>query len=235
MYHRKQFLLGVKSGIPVMIGFLPITLTYATLAIRTGLSVSETNVMSIFLLAGASQMMALNMMSIGAGIFEIVLATFILNLRHLIMSICVMNELKETPTGLKLLLSFGITDESFAIFSTKPQEQRNGYFFAGLAVTTYLSWIVGTIIGSMLAQFLPLIVLNSISISLYAMFIGLLLPNIKKDLRIGPIVLIGILLNTLLRTYLSSGWAIIISTVVSAYLGTYFITDTKEDLIEVNE
>jgi 4-azaleucine resistance transporter AzlC len=212
-----------------MIGFIPISMTFAMLALQSGLSTAQTDIMSVFVLAGASQMMAVKMLALGAGVFEIVLATFILNLRHLIMSVYVNNRLKNTPSAIRMILSFGITDETFAILSTAPDELCNEYYFAGLAGISYASWIAGTLMGSVLVQILPPLLVNSMSVSLYAMFIGLLLPNIKKSPRIGVIVLAGILLNVILGSFLSGGWAIVISTVASAYLGTYFIDEAKAE------
>jgi 4-azaleucine resistance transporter AzlC len=235
MSKQKQFLRGMKSGIPVLIGFIPISLTYAMLALKAGFNILDTNLMSILLLAGASQMLAVNMISIGSDIYEIILAVFILNMRHLIMSICVMNRLKKSPVIVKLLLCFGVTDETFAIFSAKSEEKYDGYYFAGLALVTYLFWIGGTMLGSMLMGVIPAVILKSMSISLYAMFIGLLVPNIRDNRKIGLLVLIAALFSILLHFILSNGWSIIIAALISAYAGTYFINDTEGVLESTNE
>ena len=115
---KSQYLEGMRAGIPVILGFVPVGIAYAIMARQAGFSIFETIVMSVTVFAGASQMMAVGMYVQGAGIIAMILATFILNLRHLIMSTCVVNRMKNEPIKLKLLATFGVTDESFAIFTT---------------------------------------------------------------------------------------------------------------------
>lgn len=178
---KKQYLDGVRSGVPVILGFIPVGIAYAVMARQTGLTVFETILMSICVFAGASQMMVVGMYAQDASIAAMVLATFILNLRHLIMGICIFTRMKKTGTALKLLAAFGITDESFAIFSTGKEENTTVFNFLGLITVTYSSWIVGTAIGAVATNFLPALLTASLGISLYAMFIGLLTPNITKN------------------------------------------------------
>lgn len=234
MNRKKQYLLGVKAGLPVVLGFIPVAIAYAMMAGQSGLSMSETVMMSAFVFAGASQIMAVGMVAHDASIFAVVMATFILNLRHLMMSTCVMNRLKGTKAGMKLLLAFGVTDESFAIFTTMDEEKSSSFFFLGLISITYSSWFVGTVIGCLASQFLPSIVSDSLGIALYAMFIGLLVPNVKKSLRLGIIVLITTGISFVLNRFMSSSWAIIFATLISAAIGV-FIMEDKEEIVMQSE
>ena len=109
------FWTGARLGIPVILGYIPVGIAYALIARQAGFSVLETCMMSVFVYAGASEMMAAGMYAQGAGIAAIVLATFILNLRHFIMSACVMNGMRSEKRAFKELAAFGVTDEVFAI------------------------------------------------------------------------------------------------------------------------
>lgn len=111
---RAQYLAGLQAGIPIILGFIPVGIAYAIMAGQAGLSGAETVLMSATVLAGASQMMAVGMYAQGAALVTIIVATFVLNLRHLIMSTCVMHEMREAPLGIRLLGAFGVTDETFA-------------------------------------------------------------------------------------------------------------------------
>lgn len=91
---KAQYLAGMHAGIPVILGFVPVGIAYAIMARQAGFSVFETVFMSVTVFAGASQMMAVGMYVQGASIAAMILATFILNLRHLIMSTCVVNRIK---------------------------------------------------------------------------------------------------------------------------------------------
>lgn len=224
---KQRFALGVKAAIPVMLGFLPVGIAYALMARNAGLTVYETCAMSIFVFAGASQMMAVGMIGSGAGLFAIVLATFILNLRHLIMSTCVMNHMQDGNLPARLGVSFGITDETFAIFTTEKKHNSIAFFF-GLMIASYLSWVAGSFIGALASDFLPEIVTLSLGISLYAMFIGLLFPSLRTNGRLALLVLLTAAVNTLLNRCMESCWALILSTLLCAFIGCFFVDIDRE-------
>ncbi len=226
---KVQLIAGIKAGIPVFIGFMPIAMTYAMLAMQAGLGSKETKWMSICVLAGASQMMAVTMYAMGTSAMEIIFATFILNFRHLIMSTYVMNRLKDAPLITRMLLAFGVTDESFAIFAGRKEEVHNTYFFAGLAGMTYFSWILGSAVGTLVLPFLPELVVKSMAIALYAMFIALLLPNVRNSVKIGIVVGMSMVLNFLLSRILSSGQSLIIATLAAAFIGTFIMEDKSAE------
>ena len=89
MSKRIQFAHGLRAGVPVVLGFLPVGIAFAIMARQAGFSILETCTMSVTVFAGASQMMAVGMHAQGAGLAAIIFTTFILNLRHVIMSTCV--------------------------------------------------------------------------------------------------------------------------------------------------
>ncbi len=226
MSGKKEFLQGVKAGLPVLFGFIPVGIAFAVSSAQSGLTAAQTILMSVFVFAGASQMMAVDMLGAGAGAFTVVLATSILNLRHLIMSTCVMNRLKAVPVPAKIALAFGVTDESFAIFTTG-EHAPSPFFYGGLVIITYAAWVAGTAVGALFYSLLPPLVSDSLGIALYALFIGLLAPSVKKNLRLGLVVLLTALLNIILGRFLPPSWAVIVSTLLGALLGT-FLTEEKE-------
>lgn len=231
---KAQFLRGMQAGIPVVLGFIPVGIAYAIMARQAGLSVPETCGMSVMVFAGASQMMAAGMYGQGAGMLAIILTTFILNLRHLIMSTCVMNRLKTGSTAARLLAAFGITDESFAIFTTEKEENCTISFLFGLVLVIYLAWNVGTLIGAVTSALLPEILTASLGIALYAMFIGLLFPNLSGNWKLGALVALTALCNTLLSQFLTSSWALILSTLICAFFGTFFVDLSDETETEAS-
>ncbi|WP_069999568.1 AzlC family ABC transporter permease [Cellulosilyticum sp. I15G10I2] len=218
--NSSMFLGGAKKGIPILIGFIPISTAFAVIALQAKLTPLEVVLMSIMLLAGASQLMAVNMLAIGAGSIEIIIATFIINMRHLIMSIYVMNRLKEIPRPLKLILAFGVTDETFGIMSMEDEEHCNQYFFSGLAAVTYGAWIGGTILGIVVNNVIPTHICSSMSIALYAMFIGLLMPNMHKNHKVAYVVGISIALNIIFSLILTPSWAVVFATLFGGVIGS---------------
>lgn len=224
---KKQYLNGVKSAVPVILGFVPTGIAYGIMARHGGFTILQTCGMSLTVFAGASQMMAVGMIEQGATLLAIILATFILNLRHFIMSTCVMNKMGKARTKVKLLAAFGVTDESFALFTSEDEKNCSAPFFLGLITVTYLSWNVGTLIGAVASNFLPDILTASLGIALYAMFIGILVPRLKGNWKLCALVIFTAVCNSMLSQIIPSSWSLIISTLVCAFIGT-FCVDLEE-------
>lgn len=225
----KQYISGMRAGLPVIFGFIPVGIAFAITARQAGFTVLETQLMSLTVFAGASQMMAAKMWGEAAGIAAIVLATFIINIRHIIMSTCVMQRMKEAPLWARLLGAFGVTDESFAIFTSCEEDRCTPMYFFGLVTVTYSSWNIGTLLGALGADLLPDIVALSFGVALYAMFIAIVVPDIKGNLRLGLLVVFAGLSNWALGLAIDSGWAMIISTLVAAFVGVFFVELDGED------
>ncbi len=94
---NKQFTSGIKDSIPICLGVIPFGISFGLLALQAGFSSLEAISMSIIVMAGSSQLMAIGMISQGATLGAIILATFFINLRFIIMSSAIMSYLKETP------------------------------------------------------------------------------------------------------------------------------------------
>ena len=226
---KDEYLAGFRAGIPVFIGFIPIGIAYAIMARQAGFDIFETCFMSVAVFAGASQMMAVGMYAQGAGLAAIILATFLLNLRHVIMSTCIMNRMHPAKKPAKIAAAFGVTDESFAIFTTEKPERCTFSFFLGLVTVTYFSWVLGSVIGAVTSDFLPVLLTASLGIALYAMFIGLLFPGISGNGRLCLLVLLTAVCNTLLCLVIPQSWALIVSTLLCAFAGVFFVNIGGED------
>jgi len=217
-----DFAQGVTAGVPIAIGYMPIAIAFGVLAREASLSVEEAVLMSVLVFAGASQFMAASMLLTGAGGLQIIVATLFVNLRHLIMSMAVHDKLPKMQPAWRPIISFGITDETFAFLTlSKPEHQTalTPQFSAGLMGIAYLSWVIGTAVGGLGARYIPAQISAAMTIGLYAMFIGLLIPHIQTSLRVGAIAGTSMLLNTVLARVLDPGWAIVIATMLGASMG----------------
>ena len=227
--NRRPFLAGVRAGVPVILGYLPVGLAYAVIARQAGFTVLETVLMSATVFGGASQMMAAGMYAQGASIVAMILATFILNLRHFIMSTCVFNRLERTKAGLRLIAAFGITDETFAVFTTQREDCRSAPFLFGLIAAAYLAWVGGSALGALVSGFLPALLSASLGVSLYAMFIGLLMPSVQSNRRLALLVVLSALVNYVLTLFLPASWSLILSTLAGAAAGVCFVDPAKKE------
>ncbi|WP_164669618.1 AzlC family ABC transporter permease [Virgibacillus doumboii] len=220
---------GIAVGFPIMVGYLPIAITYGVLAKQAGMSLTELTLMSVMVFAGASQFMGANMIAVGAGAVEIIVATFVLNFRHFVMSLSFMNRLRGIGLNWKIPLSLGLTDETFAVSSLHTKEakmEKGALFYTALILTAYFSWVMGSLLGGVLGEVIPEQLSQSMGIALYAMFIGLLVPSVKKELRVGLIAVIAMLVNVIFSQFMSQGWAIVFGTVLGGLSGVFLL---KED------
>lgn len=221
---------GLAVGFPIMLGYIPIAITYGVLAKQAGLSLMELTLMSVLVFAGASQFMGANMIALGAGAVEIIIATFVLNFRHFVMSLSFMNRLREVDLKWKFPLSLGLTDETFAVSSlhtNEAKEEKGFLFYGALTLTAYLSWVIGSFLGGVLGEVIPETLSQSMGIALYAMFIGLLVPSVKKELRVGLIAVIAMLINVICLQFMSSGWAIVAGTVLGGLSGVFLLKEER--------
>ncbi|RIU90722.1 AzlC family ABC transporter permease [Oceanobacillus picturae] len=222
---------GIAAGIPIMLGYLPIAITYGVLAKQAGMSLTELTLMSVMVFAGASQFMGVNMIAVGAGALEIMIATFVLNFRHFVMSLSFMNRMRGIGLRWKLPLSLGLTDETFAVSALHPdeaKEEKGPWFYLALILTAYFSWIAGSFLGGVLGEVIPEQLSQSMGIALYAMFIGLLVPSVKKEWKLGFIAIIAMLINGFcVELGMSSGWAIVLGTIIGGMSGIFLIKEEE--------
>ncbi|SDB81964.1 AzlC family ABC transporter permease [Shouchella lonarensis] len=219
------FLQGTRTAIPIIIGYIPIAMTFGMLGVQAGISFWHVVMMSVLVFAGASQFVGLNLIAAGTGSITIILTTFILNLRHFIMSMSFMHKQTALSTGVKALLSFGLTDETFAVASM--ENRQSGAFFIGLFFSSYAAWVGGTMIGGLLAHYIPPSVSEVMAITLYALFIGLLIPAIRQHKKVLIIVIPTAAICYMFHLILPIGWAIVLATVLGSSLGI-FIDIEKE-------
>lgn len=226
----KKFIRGVKSGLPIAVGYFPIAIAFGALAIQANLTWIEATWMSVIVFAGSSQFVGVSMLLAGAGAAQIITTTLFLNMRHLIMSLTINDQMRHFPQSWKNLLSFGITDESFALLAlgqaSKDQDQElTPYYVGGLMLTAYLGWVSGTAVGGMGASFIPVEITTAMNVGLYGLFIGLLIPPVRKSLRYGVIAVVSMILNYLFGFMVDSGWAIVLATILAAGLGIILIRE----------
>ncbi|MGD7009081.1 AzlC family ABC transporter permease [Metabacillus sp. 84] len=225
---KSSFSEGLQAGISIAVGYMPVALAFGLIAKSTGLSIAEAVMMSLFVFAGAAQYISLNLIAAGTGAFEIVLTTFIMNIRHFLMAASLNERAEEERPWIKALYAFGITDETFSVASVKPGTLSSSYLF-GLIFISYSSWVAFSGIGHWAGQLLPLLLQESMSIALYALFIGLLVPSLKACRKVMVLAVSAAVLNSffVLSGLFSAGWAIVLSTLISS-IGIEVIWRKKE-------
>ncbi|MBN1499274.1 MAG: AzlC family ABC transporter permease [Spirochaetes bacterium] len=206
---------GFKNAIPIMSGYFPIAAAYGLLAASQGISFLETVSMSLIVFAGAAQFIAVQMLSADAAFNSIASTVFLMNLRHFLMSASVKSKMGHVSKFKFPFIAFFVTDETFAVSSSKQTRIESDYMLS-LQIPSYLSWVAGSAAGYAAGNFIPEILINCMGIALYAMFIALLIPAVKKSRRNGIIAASAAILNTLLiKTELTGPNTSLIITIIS--------------------
>ncbi len=201
---------GLRASLPVVLGYLPIAVSFGIVAAEAGMPAWWAPLMSLLVYAGASQFAAVAMIKLATPLPEIVLATLFMNLRHLVMSLSMAPRLRLEARGARMLAGAGLTDESFAVASLHPDDAlRTGWGLVGVMLPPYLAWVAGTVLGSELAPLLPAAVGQVLGIAIYGLFIGLLVPALKGARRGLVPAGVAMATNWALSGLLAPGWALV--------------------------
>jgi len=216
---REELIFGLKRSVPIMIGYFPVGMAFGVLAADIGLTPFEAGLMSLFVYAGSSQFIAVKMLGISGDIMTIIITTFLVNLRHLLFSASLSPYFKEIKQKLIPVISFGITDETFAVSITDVREKSLSHFyFFGIYFTSYLAWIASTVLGSVLGSLIPDTKALGFDFALPGMFLGLLCIQIKNFKNLVVALLAG-LLSILFMVLIPGNWNVILATMIAAFLG----------------
>ncbi len=216
---------GLAAGIPVALGYLPIAVAFGILARSSGIPPWVGMASSLIVFAGAAQFVGIRMMALAASPLEIILTTALLNLRHVLMASAIAPRIERgTRRSRLLVLAFGLTDETFAVASTRPEATFPASFHIGLNTAAWTAWNLGTAVGLLLAGGLPPIVERNMGISLYLMFVALLVPCTRTARSMLWVAILAVGVNLLLSAIpaLAGSEALrpLLATILSAFLGT---------------
>ena len=207
----KEIKRGMKNGIPIALGYLSVSFSFGAIAVSMGFSVMQSVLISLFNLTSAGQFASLGIIAGQGTYLEMAIVELTVNIRYAFMSLSLSQKVDEKFKGIyKWLLSFFITDEIFALSMLEENVSRT-YFF-GLASISTAGWMLGTTLGAMLGSIVPTVISNALSIALYAMFI------IIKVVALAIIIRSGFYYLPIINQ-LSSGFAMTISALTSAFIG----------------
>ena len=218
-----RFVDGLRAASPVVLGYLPIGFAFGVLARTAGFSVAEVGLMSLLVYAGSSQFIGAGMIAASAGLPAIISTTFLVNLRHLLMSTALVPSFRGNSAWQNSLLAYGITDETFAVNTAILQGRpASRPFIAGVHIVSQSSWVLASIIGGLAGEMAGNTQALGLDFALPAMFIGLLMPNLRgveRKARIIAGLAAAACALGLILLFPGTSWAIIGATVVAATVG----------------
>ncbi len=191
---RREFWRGVRDESPILLGVAPFGLIFGTLAIDANLSMPIAQAMSSIIFAGASQIIAAQMIGAGASFLVIILVVFVVNLRHALYSASVAQHIQHLAPAWKIILAYLLTDEAYAVtishYNKEDDPTNKHWYFLGSGLTLWSTWQVttalGIFIGARLPQSWPL------DFVLPLTFIALVVPALKDKPGIAAAVSAGL-------------------------------------------
>ena len=232
----KEYLKGLKGGIPICLGYISVSFAFGIMAVKGGISWLYAVLISLTNVTSAGQFAGIDIISSNGGLVELALATFIINIRYLLMSLSLSQKIEpQTGTLKRLIMSFGITDENFALAMQRQCPVSFSYYF-GIMTLPILGWTFGTFLGGFAGSVLPESVRLALGMAIYAMFIAIIVPPAKRAKPILFVILMAVAASCIISITpilcnLSGGWRVIISTVFAAGSGAFMYPEKEGDSV----
>ena len=218
---RREYLLGVRRGIPVAMGYFSVSFGFGAMAVSQGIAPVAATLISATNLTSAGQFAGLTLILAQAGLWEMILTTLVINSRYALMSLALSQRMGQ-KIGLlsRLLVAFFNTDEIFALAMAHPEELTTP-FLLGLGTLPFFGWTLGTLSGALAGSVLPLSIRTALGVMLYGMFIAIVVPVAAKQKPVLICCLAALIFSCLFAwipafAAVSPGIAIVVCTVAAA-------------------
>ena len=184
--HRHPFIEGMLMAIPILVGYTAVGIPFGILAVKAGLPVWSVPLMGLFVFAGSSQFVAIQLIVLGEGLWPIASAVFILNLRHFLMATSLGTILPRLKLGPLVYLAQSVTDETYGVNIGKISndgDKIDPLSVFGTNIVAHLSWIIPTWLGAWVGSRID-VDMNYLAGALPVMFAVLLALQLKDRLHL---------------------------------------------------
>jgi 4-azaleucine resistance transporter AzlC len=218
---------GAKETLPTVFGYIGIGIAFGIVGKASGLSPLLVTLMSIITYAGSAQFVIVSMLVTHSPMLSIIFSVFLVNSRMILMSTTLAPYFKRESLLKNVLVGTLLTDESFALGMNKlnyTAGRLNFSWFNTANVISYLTWIISSLVGAVLGNFISNPEKYGLDFALVAMFIGLLYlqlisdKSIKFELQLTVVgfVLVAIYLGLI---FIPSSLLILLVTLVACTFG----------------
>ena len=218
---------AIKDTLPTVFGYIGIGLAFGIIASSAGFNPLVVGAMSLFIYAGGAQFITVSMLSSGFPILSIILATFLINSRMILMSMATAPFFKRYSVWKNIVIGTFLTDESFALAMNK-QNYTNGRltyeWFNTANLVSYFTWALSSVAGALLGGIVKDPKALGLDFALVAMFIGLLYLQVISDFTIKKKVQFLVIVVVFFLVYfgmiiIPSNVLIIVVTLIGCAIG----------------
>jgi len=188
---KNVFFEGLRDGFPIGLGYFAVAFSLGIVAKNAGLTPLQGFISSFLCVASAGEYALFTSIQAAASCLEIAIITLVVNARYLLMS-CALSQKFDPKTPLihRFLVGFGVTDEIFGITIARPGTINPVYNYGAIFIAVPL-WSIGTSLGIIAGNFLPVRVVSALSVALYGMFLAIIVPPAKKN----KVILISVIVS----------------------------------------
>lgn len=223
---EKGFKDGLKDALPTALGYISIGLAFGIVASASDLSAIEVGLMSALVYGGSAQFAMCALLLAKADLMTITITVFLVNLRNMLMSLHATTIFKSAHLMNQLAIGTLVTDESYGVLLGEALHHKvvSPSWMHGNNVMSYLTWVISTIIGTLLGSTIPNPEMFGLDFALVAMFIGLFVFQLFGMLSDGKRLVVYVLASVglsyfLLATFLSGALSVLLATVVGCSVG----------------
>ena len=212
----EEFLCGCKKGIPIALGYFPVSFSFGVLVVSSGLPLGLATLISMTNLTSSGQFAGVSLMLTNASYIEMALTLLMINARYFLISLSLSQKIDQKMSTLqRMIISFGITHGNLTF-----------RFMSGFILLPIIGWTCGAFAGEVLMNFLPVALQNAMGIALYGMFLAIIVPPATKSRKILEVVFISAVMSVIffygqMFDHLSSGFKLIIATLSGAIYGAW--------------
>lgn len=212
---------GLQASVPVVLGYLPASVAFGVAGRGAGLNLPETLLMSLVVYSGASQFALAALISSGTSLLFAGISALLLSLRHLLYGLSLAPRIPRLGLGKAAILAFGLTDEAFAVASSRIPQRGGFRWIMGLEISIYVTWIFGTILGAItgmaILETAPSLA-PALAFALPALFVALLVPVLRGRKMILPAIFAGAIAIALhISGY--GGWSVLAAGISGIVFG----------------
>ena len=194
-FSRRVFCDGIRDGFPIALGYFAVSFSLGIAARNAGLTPMQGFWASLLNNASAGEYAAFTLIAAKATYLEVAIITLIANARYLLMSCALAQRFSpETPFFHRLLIGYDVTDELFGITIARPGYLNPCYTYGAILLAAP-AWAIGTALGIVAGNALPLRVVSALSVALYGMFLAIIIPPARKDRVVAALVLLSFVLS----------------------------------------
>lgn len=178
---QKPFVEGLRDGIPIAMGYFAVAFSLGIIARQAGLVAWQGFVGSWFTRASAGEYGVYTQIALNAAYLEVIAMCIVTNPRYLLMSTALTQKFApRLPLWQRLITACCITDEVFGISIARPGYLPPSYPIGATLVSGTL-WAAGCASGIVAGQLLPTPMVLALSVSLYGMFLAIIVPPARRD------------------------------------------------------